>query len=108
MGKRFVRAHDVDKRAIELHLALEAIKEMPAIGAAFASDKKKIYIFDKARPDRGWTWSVDMILSFDLKKTKENGGTVDALLASRRVPRPQPSQSEIDADVQRFLSGEGE
>lgn len=105
MGKRFVRAHDADKRAIRLHLALEALKQMPEIGVIISDDQKSIVIFDQNNRTRFWNWSIDMILSFDLEKTKANGGTVEALIASRRYPKPRVPQSEVDEGVRQFLTG---
>jgi hypothetical protein len=98
---------DADTRAIQLHHQLQAIEEMPLIHIQFPSDGKSIEVFsnDGGRI-RHNTLSVDAILSLDVEQAKVNGGTFEALLSSRKRPKPRVSQAEVDEAVRTFLTGE--
>jgi hypothetical protein len=42
----------------------------------------------------------------DVKQTKDNGGTFEVLLSSRKRPKARVSQTEVDEEVRRLLTGE--
>ena len=106
MGKRWVAAHNADKRAIELHLLLREIEQMQSIFVIYKDDNKTIIVGDKADRDYFRKMSVDNILSLNVQEAKDKGGTFKALLTSRRPAKPQVSQAEVDEGVQSFLSGD--
>lgn len=108
MTKRFVPIKDADKRAIRLHLMLDAIREkLSTVGVKIRSDDKApIRLSDKNDPDHWGYFSVENVLNLDLDQAIANGGGYKALIESRRPPaRPKLPQSEIDRAVDQFLSG---
>ncbi len=96
MTKRFIPTKDADKRAIRLHLVLNADREkLPTVGVKIRSDDKApIRLFDKNDPDHWDYFSVENVLNLDLDQAIANGGGYRALIVSRRPPaRPKlPNQ----------------
>lgn len=108
MGKRFVPVRDADKRALELHLMLSEVAEMPLIELRVHRDSKyPIVIFDKSDREKWWHFTVDQFLRLSVDQAKAEGGTAFALMMSQKPPaRPRIPQSEVDRAVGQFLSGE--
>jgi hypothetical protein len=110
MGKRFVPVRDADKRAIDLHLMLREVEQMPLIEIRVYNDrnrKQPIVIRDRTDPDKWWTVSIDRFLGMDIEQAKAEGATALALYLSRKKPeRPRLPQTEVDHAVNQFLSGE--
>jgi len=111
MGKRFVPVRDADKRAIDLHLMLREVEQMPLIQLrVFKDEKQPIVIHDRSdpiNPNKWWTFSIDQFLRLDVERAKAEGGTALALVLSRKKPeRPRLPQAEVDRAVSQFLSGE--
>lgn len=108
MGKRFVPVRNADRRAIDLHLMLEEVKEkLPLVGIEIDRDgKQPIIIFDKTDPSRFRTYTIDALLSRDVERALANGGTFrDFLEADKKPSKPKLPQSEITRAVDQFLSG---
>ena len=51
MGKRFVQVRDVDKRALELYLALREVEKMPLIDLRVRKDSKTPIAFGERNGD---------------------------------------------------------
>jgi hypothetical protein len=110
MGKRFVPVRNADKRAIDLHLMIREVEQMPLVEVRVLDDSKKpIFIGDRSDSDARW-WriiSVDLFLRLSVEQAKAEGGTALALFCSRKKPeKPRLPQSEIDRVAHKFLSGE--
>jgi hypothetical protein len=109
MGKRFVPVRDADKRAIDLHLMLREVEQMPLIEIRVYNDRSKqpICIRDRTDPDKWWLVSIDHFLGMDVEQAKAEGATALALYLSRKKPeRPRIPQTEVDRAVNQFLAGE--
>lgn len=109
MGKRFVPVRDVDKRAIELYLALREVENMPLVVLRVRKDSKEPIAFgDKGGDPDSWrAFTIDAFLRLDIEKAKAKGGTAFDLATSYK-PRPPARipQREVDRGVQQFFSGE--
>jgi hypothetical protein len=110
MGKRFVPVRDADKRAIDLHLMLREVEQMPLIEIRVSGDrncKQPIVIQDRSDHDKWWTVSIDHFLGLNVEQAKAEGATALALILSRKkLERPRIPQTEVDRAVNQFLSGE--
>jgi len=108
MGKRFVPVRDADRRAIELHLMLLDVAQMPLIELRVFSDRKEpILIQDRNDRQNWWTFTVDQFLRLNVEQAKAEGSTALAVVLSQKSPaRPRIPQTEVDRAVNEFLSGE--
>jgi hypothetical protein len=108
VGKRFVPVRDADKRAIDLHLMLQEVEQMPLVALRIYKDSKQpIVIRDRNDPDKWWPVTVDLFLQLNVEQAKADGGTAFALYCSRKkLERPRLPQTEVDRAVNSFLSGE--
>jgi hypothetical protein len=104
--KRFVRTDSADKRAIQLYQQLRAIEKMPSIEVHFTKDGKNIILCSKDDRMNFNEYSVDHILLLDVQQAIKNGGTLVALVTSRRQVRPRVSQAEVDEGMIEFFSSE--
>jgi hypothetical protein len=104
--KRWMLAKIADERAIELHLQLQAVAEMlPLIEIQFPEGRRLILVADKNRRFAFSEITIDTFLSLNVQQAKDNGGTYEAFMASRRSAK-RVTQHEVDEEVTRFLSGE--
>jgi hypothetical protein len=106
MGSRFVKTHDADRRAIELHLQLRDIEQLPNVIVKVSNDGKKIQIIDKSAPFDYNTLTVDRVLSFDVGEARRNGGSRSALLQTKRKKPIAIPSSELQDSVDEFLKGD--
>jgi hypothetical protein len=108
MGKRFVPVRDADSRAIELHLMLQEVEQMPLIELSILSDHKEpICIQDRHDRKKWWTFTVGQFLRLNVEQAKAEGATALALIHSRKKPaQPRVPQAEVDRAVKELLSGE--
>jgi len=105
MGKRFVRTHDADARAIALHLKLLELEKMDLIDVEYSKDNKKIIIGEKGTR-RNVEANVDTVLLLDVAEAKRNGGTYSALWATCKPAKPRVPQAVIEEQVHEFLAGD--
>jgi hypothetical protein len=107
--KQFVRTNEADKRALALHAALSEIEKMPLIGVYVSDGPKPITLYNNDNPKQEfWSVSIDFVLSLDIEKARQAGGTYSQLMNSRKAPRPRPPQAEVSRAVESFLTGEEE
>lgn len=94
--------------ALKLYAALREIEQMPLLGLQVRADQPKPIVIWDVNDKRAFvTWSVDGLLSRDIPKAKQAGGSFSDLLSARREPpRPQLPQAEIDRAVEAFMTGD--
>src|SRR4051794_19421391 len=106
MAKRFVPAHEADRRAIEFHYNLCEIEKMPLVQVFVADNRRSIAIGARDKFTSTFNyWSVDAIAAMNPKEAIARGGTYEALKQTRRDPRLRVPQAAVDEGVQSLLSG---